>query len=59
MTMTDPNQPPEAAPVPWAQQAAVKAEQATKRIRRVVQSLPDWEPMPPGELIVRRPRHES
>jgi hypothetical protein len=59
--MTNPtngNQP--AVPqVPWAKQASAKTEQATKRIRRVVESLPDWEPLPPGEILVHRPRHDS
>jgi hypothetical protein len=59
--MTNPtngNQP--AMPqVPWAKQASVKTEQTTDRKRRVVESLPDWEPLPPGEILVHRPRHDS
>ena len=33
--------------------AAVKPQ--TTRSRRIAGELPDWEPLPPGELIVRRP----
>jgi hypothetical protein len=55
---TNENQPAEKT-VPWAQQTGAKAERATKRIRRVVENLPDWEPLPPGEILVHRPRHES
>lgn len=28
----------------------------TSRERRIAGALPDWEPMPPGELLVRRTR---
>jgi hypothetical protein len=27
----------------------------TSRVRKVVEGLPDWEPLPPGEIVVRRP----
>jgi hypothetical protein len=47
-----------AAPVPWAYQKAVTLPPATKRARKVVDSLPAWEPLPPGEIIVRRHRQE-
>ncbi|MFD5316849.1 hypothetical protein [Streptomyces sp. NPDC127098] len=30
-------------------------ERLTSRLRRVVDSLPDWSPAPPGEILVRRP----
>ncbi|QIB41686.1 hypothetical protein [Streptomyces aureoverticillatus] len=61
--------PPESAPTsawgaaagpgnesPWAAAAARPAggERVTKRQRRVVEGLPDWEPLPPGETLVRR-----
>lgn len=41
--------------VPWAQQNAAKSERATARVRKMVQGLPGWDPLPPGEQIVRRP----
>ena len=54
---TDPEpQPP--APVPWARQPSAKVEPATKRIRRPVENLPEWEPLPPGEILVHRPRQQ-
>lgn len=28
----------------------------TSRERQIAGALPDWEPLPPGELLVRRPR---
>lgn len=40
--------------VPWAQQAAAPQERQTKRERRMVRDLPAWEPLPPGEMLVRR-----
>jgi len=42
--------------VPWARQAAASAppEPVTQRARRMVQGLPDWEPLPPGEAPVSR-----
>lgn len=56
-TTPEANGAAQAAPdsVPWAQQGAAKTERATARIRKMVQGLPAWEPMPPGEQIVRRP----
>ena len=30
-------------------------ERATSRVRKVAEGLPDWEPLPPGETVVRRP----
>ncbi|MDG4762717.1 hypothetical protein O7632_01090 [Solwaraspora sp. WMMD406] len=57
---------------PWAQAAnslraansppAVNGSQSvrhTERHRKVVESLPDWEPLPPGEIIVRRGQHRD
>jgi hypothetical protein len=44
------------APVPWAQQATKPQPRATSRARRMVQDLPSWEPLPPGELLVHRNR---
>ncbi len=29
----------------------------TQRRHEMVGDLPDWQPMPPGELALRRPRH--
>ncbi|MEU2656008.1 hypothetical protein ABZ615_11850 [Streptomyces sp. NPDC007325] len=42
------------AALPWARQRPAAGERATARLRRVVQGLPDWEPLPPGEIVVRR-----
>ncbi|MEV5799158.1 hypothetical protein, partial [Streptomyces collinus] len=40
---------------PWAAQRGPQRERVTSRLRRVVEGLPDWEPLPPGETLVRRP----
>lgn len=40
---------------PWAATRRPKGERVTTRQRRVVEDLPDWEPLPPGETVVRRP----
>lgn len=49
--------PPPAA-VPWAAGPGtgdgVGTAPATGRLRRIAQDLPDWEPLPPGEVLVRR-----
>jgi hypothetical protein len=42
-----------AQPVPWARQSA-RTEPVTNRMRRKVDGLPDWEPLPPGEILVQR-----
>lgn len=34
---------------------ATAAAPTTDRERRIAGELPDWEPLPPGELLVRRP----
>ncbi|MDT0309255.1 hypothetical protein RM780_20145 [Streptomyces sp. DSM 44917] len=60
--------PPAAAPVTprrpgasgrWASAPATAGEAPpdplTGRLRRVVEDLPEWSPLPPGELLVRRP----
>lgn len=53
--------PPAAGPwsaVPWAADpgagGGAGTAPATGRMRRIAQDLPDWEPLPPGELLVRR-----
>ena len=43
------------APLPWARQSTAAEERATTRARRMVEGLPSWEPLPPGEILVRRP----
>lgn len=43
-----------AATTPWARQAAPGTRRTTARARRLVEGLPDWEPLPPGEVLVRR-----
>ncbi|MFD6338570.1 hypothetical protein [Streptomyces sp. NPDC060131] len=59
--------PPRAAPSraapsqgasPWASAPARPKERATSRLRKVVEGLPDWEPLPPGEMTVRRPKKD-
>ncbi|WP_336111782.1 hypothetical protein [Streptomyces sp. PTD9-10] len=66
-TGTSPAQQPAASPwaasadsaraqsSPWAAQRRPQQERVTSRLRRVVEGLPDWEPLPPGETVVRRP----
>ncbi|MEU3573325.1 hypothetical protein AB0E96_33600 [Kitasatospora sp. NPDC036755] len=49
-----PRRPP-AAGSPWAASPRPSTDRATSRLRRLVEGLPDWEPLPPGELTVRRP----
>ncbi|MFD9795204.1 hypothetical protein ACFWXK_30110 [Streptomyces sp. NPDC059070] len=52
-----PGRPPAApAASPWAATAAKPGERVTTRLRRVVDGLPAWSPLPPGETLVRRPR---
>lgn len=43
--------------VPWARQAKA-TEPATARTRRLVHSLPGWDPLPPGEILVQRHRRD-
>jgi hypothetical protein len=40
----------------WGRQETRRLPAATTRSRRVVQGLPDWEPLPPGEITVQRRR---
>jgi len=46
------------AAVPWAQQAATPTERQTNRRRQMVQGLPSWDPLPPGEIFVQRHRRD-
>ncbi|GLX17194.1 MULTISPECIES: hypothetical protein [Streptomyces] len=39
----------------WAAGTEPAEERTTARLRRIVQGLPDWSPLPPGEQLVRRP----
>ena len=41
--------------LPWARPAGAAQERVTDRARRMVEGLPAWEPLPPGEVLVRRP----
>jgi hypothetical protein len=46
--------------VPWARQGARKTGvPVTGRVRRLVQGLPSWDPLPPGEILVRRRSHDE
>ncbi len=38
----------------WARQRATGNAPVTPRTRRIVPGLPAWEPLPPGEIAVRR-----
>ncbi|MFJ9210967.1 hypothetical protein [Streptomyces sp. NPDC102264] len=49
---------PSQATSPWASAPARPKERATSRLRKVVEGLPDWEPLPPGEMTVRRPKKD-
>jgi hypothetical protein len=40
----------------WARQTPSAGERVTARARRLVEGLPDWDPLPPGESLVKRPR---
>lgn len=42
--------------LPWARQTSASDDRVTNRARRLVQGLPDWEPLPPGEILVHRPK---
>ncbi|WP_405977291.1 hypothetical protein [Streptomyces sp. NBC_00158] len=67
MSTPDPGTPENAAPQPaaagpadgrrrlWAAGTEPAEERTTARLRRIVQGLPDWSPLPPGEQLVRRP----
>ncbi|MFJ7246797.1 hypothetical protein ACIQWA_19430 [Kitasatospora sp. NPDC098652] len=57
MTTPYPAPPPPRRPAasPWAASPKPTTERATGRLRRIVEGLPDWEPLPPGEVTVRRP----
>lgn len=41
---------------PWAS-SPEKTERITARVRAKLRQLPDWDPLPPGEIYVRRPGH--
>ncbi len=48
---------PAVAPAsPWAKVRTSREARTTQRVRNVVEGLPDWDPLPPGEILVRRPR---
>lgn len=67
MTDIPPDATGSSEPVPWSQQAAeeslpwarrpmTQAERpVTQRARRLAAGLPQWDPMPPGEILVVRP----
>ena len=40
----------------WARQSVPQQQRVTARVRHQVEGLPDWEPLPPGEILVRRPQ---
>jgi hypothetical protein len=55
MTESIPAQP-DGTETPWARAQSVPVDRATTRARRYAESLPEWEPLPPGEIVVQR-RH--
>ncbi|MFD3873415.1 hypothetical protein [Streptomyces sp. NPDC058623] len=54
MTTSDPEAPQPRRRL-WAAGAEPAEERTTARLRRVVEGLPAWSPLPPGEQLVRRP----
>lgn len=58
---TSPSESPSTNPsdsptvVPWARPPSVAVARKTERARRIVTTLPAWDPLPPGEQLVRRP----
>ena len=40
---------------PWGRQSGASEERVTARQRRMAEGLPAWEPLPPGEVLIRRP----
>lgn len=40
---------------PWAATRRPGGARVTSRVRKVAEGLPDWDPLPPGETLVRRP----
>lgn len=45
-----------AAATPWAQRRGPVRPHATARLRKTIEGLPEWEPLPPGETFVQRGR---
>lgn len=53
--------PAEEAPAPTVTRDVLNASRSsvkpqTRRDRKLVGTLPDWDPLPPGELVVSKPR---
>jgi hypothetical protein len=48
-----------AAATPWAQRRGPVKPRATARLRKTIEGLPDWEPLPPGEIFVQRGRGDG
>lgn len=59
MTTSDSSRPATAT-VPWGQQASSSGPTPSGKVRlhRLVEGLPDWDPLPPGEILVVRPGRE-
>jgi hypothetical protein len=50
---------PDDASVPWARQATETPDKPlTDRLHRLVEGLPAWDPLPPGEILVVRSGRE-
>ncbi|MCX4529762.1 MULTISPECIES: hypothetical protein [unclassified Streptomyces] len=54
MTTPSPEQGPPSRRL-WAAGTGPAEERTTSRLRRIVEGLPEWSPLPPGEQLVRRP----
>jgi hypothetical protein len=48
-----------AAGTRWGKPDAAKRPPGTERLRKTIEGLPDWEPLPPGETVVRRPGRDG
>ncbi|WP_194908297.1 hypothetical protein [Catenulispora rubra] len=48
-----------AAETPWAKRRGPVKPHATARLRKTIEGLPDWEPLPPGEVFVQRGRGDG
>jgi hypothetical protein len=54
--MSDFRSPSPSNPSIWSRPAEPPDTHLTQRVRKRVEGLPDWDPLPPGEIVVRRSR---
>ena len=43
----------------WGRPGTARGTRATERLRKTIEGLPDWEPLPPGEASVQRPGQDG